>query len=194
MLPMDYHNWKDKMLVGPVAIHLSGSEAKFVEFIGQERRKAGIEKNRTHRFGLEEDESLAKLSEEEKQEKLLRFDVGGAAGECALAKLTNTYWEALTDYGAEKADVGGLYQVRATELSKGRLIVHPPDKNDQPFVLAITDLSDLEQGIDVTFPGWLLGHEAKQDVYWTDPGTGRPAYMVNQIYLRSMEDLPVVSR
>jgi hypothetical protein len=104
-------------------------------------------------------------------------DFNGALGEMMLAKHLDRFWAGA--FGGP--DVGQCYQVRATDHPLGKLICHPEDADDQPFVLARILLPE------VHLVGWLWGHEAKFPGYWcTD--YGRPAFFAWPV--QDMETLP----
>lgn len=108
-------------------------------------------------------------------------DLWGSIGELVIAKATGTYWhgdQGIPDRGAP--DVGP-WHVRTTWRTNGRLILHPEDRDDEPYVLvAPRNLPTL------TIPGWCYGHEGKHPDHWTDPGTGRPAYFVPATTLKPL--------
>jgi len=103
--------------------------------------------------------------------------INGAFGEMAVAKETNKYWQSLSFRSGLRehlpGDVGAV-QVRATTHLGGRLIVHPDEPDNALFVLVTLNLPSY------SLVGWKLGSEAKQQRYWDDPGTGRPAYFIPQ--------------
>ncbi len=106
----------------------------------------------------------------------------GALGERALAAFLQIPWTGnLGDFGA--ADVGEL-QVRTRSQRHHRLILHPDDKPNDIFVLAT-----IVGPRTVELTGWMYARMGKQDVYWKDPGTGRPAYFVPPDLLYDMDDL-----
>lgn len=108
----------------------------------------------------------------------------GAVGEFVVARALGRFW---AGPGALRAaDVGmgaGGLQVRTSHRPDARLIVHPGDPNDDVFVL-VTGTA-----LAYTISGWLLGRDAKQRAYWTDPAGGRPAYFVPRAALRSIDQL-----
>jgi hypothetical protein len=106
--------------------------------------------------------------------------VGGAFGECMLAKHKGVFWSGSVGE-IYSADVGGCYQVRATNLSEGQLILHKTvydkdgkiikeDKDWQPFVLARILLPEIH------LVGWSWGWEGKQEKHWRTQGVRYPAY------------------
>jgi hypothetical protein len=106
--------------------------------------------------------------------------IEGAAGELAVAKATNTYWNgALGDYDAD--DVGGL-QIRTTPHPNGCLILHPSDPDDRPFILVIGTMPFFR------LAGWMMGRDGKDPKWWR-AGIDRPAFFVPQADLRPMEEL-----
>lgn len=115
----------------------------------------------------------------------LDYHFNGCLGEIALAKWRNTFWSgSLGNYRA--IDVGDRWQVRAAGRMTDRLILHPDDSDADPFVLALTPHNTLPR---VFLYGWIMGADGKLRQYWTDPGTGRPAFFVPQHMLLDMEDL-----
>lgn len=106
------------------------------------------------------------------------MDIESAASEAAVAKALNLYWSP----GGVRAtaDVGDLVQVRWSSRPNARLILHNEDTDLQPFVLVTGTVPNF------AVVGWILGSEGKQEKYWSDPGTGRPAYFVPQDELKDM--------
>lgn len=105
----------------------------------------------------------------------------GAIAEMMLAKRLGVYWSGTIGTVRAEADVGRCYQVRATDHPNGKLIVHPEDKDHQPFVLARVLLPD------VHLVGWLWGDEAKFPAHWrTD--VRYPAFFAWPVH--DMETLP----
>lgn len=97
--------------------------------------------------------------------------IEAAGSEIAVAKVLDRYWfdDSAPDY---EGDIGTGIQVRHTSRNDGRLIVHKEDPDQQVFYLVRGSLPKF----DVV--GHILGADAKQDEFWTDPGTGRPAFFV----------------
>jgi hypothetical protein len=100
------------------------------------------------------------------------LEIESAAAELALAKLLDRFWS-MSDELDVDGDVG-REQVRHTVRPDGRLIVHPGDLDGARYWLVTGKMPDFR------VVGWLLGRDAKDPRYWTDPGTGRPAYFVPQ--------------
>ena len=109
------------------------------------------------------------------------LDLFACRGECATAKALNLYWSgSIGDYKA--VDVGGLVEVRSVNEPRRRLMVHKPDRDDFPFVLA-----DTSKAPTVHLRGWMIGRDAKRAEWWRDPtGTGRHAFFVP---LESLHDM-----
>lgn len=89
-------------------------------------------------------------------------DVTGAVGEAAWSLFMGVPWDrAVVDPAKLKApgeplwDLCG-YHVRSTCYKGGRLLIHPGDPDDAPFVLAYIAVPV------VTFAGWAYGWEAKR--------------------------------
>ena len=101
-----------------------------------------------------------------------QVEVESSCAELAVSKALGVYWSGLAGQGAR--DVTGC-EVRHTERDQGRLILHPSDPDDVPFVLVTGSRGDY------VIRGWIYGAEGKQDMWWDDPtGKGRPAFFVPQ--------------
>ena len=111
----------------------------------------------------------------------------GCLGEMAIAKSLGWYWAgSLGNLGA--ADVGDRIQVRSTFEPTGRLILHPEDADNQPFILVRL------HGIpEIEVCGWVMGIDGKSDRFWTDPAGGRPAFFVPAQSLRPMSELKTLA-
>lgn len=90
----------------------------------------------------------------------LLHHVLGAIGEAMLAKHLGVFWSGTVGTIKAPGDVAGCYQVKATDLRFGKLIVQEQHDPWQPYVLARVRLPE------VHLVGWLWGHEAKQDKFW----------------------------
>jgi hypothetical protein len=148
----------------PVAIRLTAGQMCMASHISCLRRVSNIYQQRPHRYGQTSHNWTG--------------DVHGLCAEVATSSYLNLHWAGtLGDMKAR--DVGGLIEVRSCDPGR-RLILHPEDADEAPFVLAWIDLPTIK------LCGWLLGSEAKQQEFWDDPGTGRPAYFVPAGKLHSM--------
>jgi hypothetical protein len=105
----------------------------------------------------------------------------GAIAELTLARHLDVFWSGTIGTINAVADVGGCYQVRATDRRNGKLITHKKDNNDQPFVLAYVLLPD------VHLVGWLWGSEAKFPGFWRED-VPHPAYFAWPVH--EIETLP----
>ena len=112
-------------------------------------------------------------------------EILGAHGEYATSIGVNLYWRP-TIGDRRGVDVGGLVEVRATDLVNGRLVVKPDDK-DYPFVLAIGDTR--RRMFDIV--GWMDAAQAKAN-YPLTQGQFDPCHYVPQDDLRPMEELLVL--
>ncbi len=105
----------------------------------------------------------------------------GAVGEFVVARALDVFW---SGPGTLRAPDVGLLQVRTATRADSRLIVHPTDPDDAPFVLVTGS------GLTYVVRGWLLGQDAKQPHWWADPTRSqRPAYFVPQAALRPVATL-----
>lgn len=110
--------------------------------------------------------------------------IEAVGSEIAVAKAIDRYWfdDSAPDYDG---DVGSGVQVRHTTRNDGRLIVHKEDSDEQFFWLVRGQLPVFDVA------GFLLGAHAKQDDWWCDPGTGRPAFFVPASALIPPEEAPL---
>jgi len=107
-----------------------------------------------------------------------QLNIEGALGEMALAKFLGVYWDGKGEM--RDPDVGNV-DVRTTPKPNNRLILHTADPDDRRFYL-LTGYNG-----EYIVRGSIMGWEGKHDKYWTDPGTGRPAYFVPQQALKAPE-------
>jgi hypothetical protein len=144
---------------------LTDSEMHIAATVGALRQIENIFKGRQHAYAGPRDASW-------------QMHIEGAAGEQAFAKWSGRYWNG--NLGDLDADDVGHVQVRTTGRPDGRLILHPLDPDDRPFVL-VTGISPR-----FVLRGWIRGSDGKQQQWWRDPVGGRPAYFVPQSALRPM--------
>lgn len=108
-------------------------------------------------------------------------DVVGALAEMAVAKFLGVYWEgALHPQGRDEGDAGA-FQVRATTIPAGALILHERDADDARFHLVIVN------GATCTLAGWTTGAEGKRPEFWFAKAP-RPAFFVPQEALHPVEE------
>ena len=151
----------------PIAVEFTnGQELYMVTQVGLMRKLVGRKRGLQHAHNYQGDDQWS-------------MDIEAAASEAAVAKVLNLYWSP----GGVRAtaDVGDSVQVRWSNRKNARLILHKEDNATQPFVLVTGRVPHL------VVVGWILGSEGQQDRYWTDPGTGRPAYFVPQADLKDMD-------
>jgi hypothetical protein len=107
-------------------------------------------------------------------------DICGACCEFAAAVILNLYWR--PQVGRRGIDVGGLVEVRSTNLKGGRLIIKPDDHG--PHIL-IRQLSER----DYDAPGWLDAAKAKGGRYPLDATHGEACWFVPQGDLDAVAEL-----
>jgi len=140
-----------------VQIEFTPSELEHAAFGGFRRRLDAIQRNGQPRYGLQADDPWG-------------FDINSAIAEAAVARWLNLYWST-GRIGAP--DVGTSVEVRSTHRLDGCLLLHPPDRDDAPYVLVTGT------GLTRNIIGWITGRHGKQQKWWrTD--TGRPAFFVPQ--------------
>lgn len=143
-----------------VEIKLTMYEIMMAANVGVMRQVESLKYNMQQRHGADSETDWQKHIE-------------SALTECALAKYTNVFW---CKRARSQPDVGDC-EVRASQRPDARLIVHKDDHDDRQYWLVTG-----KNGV-YTIHGYMMGKDAKQDKYWTDPKTGRPAYFVPQSHL-----------
>ena len=153
-----------------IEIKLNRQELRAAAYAGVERRLNGIGKNRPALYGAGD------------RKNEWQIDVVGAIAEYAVAKYLNVYWEPATNTDCLDELPGdvGTYQVRSTGWPNGCLLMHPRDKNEAPFILAVVNDKT------VTLKGWLYGFEGKTMGELKDNNT----FWVTQDKLHPMDRLP----
>jgi len=106
----------------------------------------------------------------------------GCLAELVVAKHLGVWWSGEGLY--EFSDVGQV-EVRYAHKRNYRLILHDDDHDNRPYVLVTGEGSLGTFWID----GWIMGCDGKNDDWWEDPGTARPAYFVPRDQLRPMDEL-----
>lgn len=119
----------------------------------------------------------------------LNRDLEGALAELAVSKAFNLPWtgrfypiQTWDKWKHEGNDVGKL-EIRSTDRSNGRLICHPNDKDDSPYLLVLSHDSPFFHLV-----GWVFGKDAKNSLYWRT-NVPKPCYMVPQENLKSISSL-----
>jgi len=150
---------------------------KLTKFEAQVACMIGCERRLTNRYK----EVGAKDYVKEVQFELGGFerDIQAAAAECAFAKARDKYWDFSVNT-FKKPDVGDI-QIRHTIRNGGKLIVRPDDSDDEIFVLVTGEIPEF------TIRGYMRGSEAKQDQFISNPGGGKPCWMVPQDNLRPVK-------
>jgi len=137
---------------------LTWSEVEHALLTGGHRRMRRLRAGSPHRWGYGGEDNWS-------------AHIEAAAAEMATAKALGRYWADFTAPDHD-GDIGAGVQVRQTARRDGRLIIHPEDEDDHRFYLVCGEAPAFE------IVGWILGRDAKRPEWWTDPGTGRPAFFV----------------
>lgn len=150
-------------------IILEKHEVLMAAFVGAQRRTNSMFMGATHLAGYKGD--------------AWSNDIQGAAGEVAVAKALNKYWEGATAYDPQKCDVGGYIDVRTRSQHNYDHLIRPADKDHVPQVLVTGMVPNF------VLRGWLYGGEAKREEWLQGHGGRDPAYFVPQRCLRSIPEL-----
>ena len=141
-------------------VTLTWVELALATRIGVGRRVQRLQTpERKDRYGLEDDDGWT-------------LDIEGAAGEMAVAKLANIYWNGNMG-NLKAADVGRL-QVRTRSRDYYDLILHPTDPDDSAFILVVGKAPRFR------IVGWIVARDGKLQKWWKDPAGNRPAFFVPQ--------------
>jgi hypothetical protein len=98
-----------------------------------------------------------------------QLHIEGCLGEFALSKFLNVWWGGKGNKRDTDVDI---YDVRTTPLHSNRLILHPDDPDDRVFWLLTGHNGSYK------IQGWIKGRDGKQQKYWVDPKTNRPAFFI----------------
>lgn len=151
-----------------------------VEAAVREEARRIVEHGRSHKtekYGAQDDP-------ERQANRLQRNEDGFGAEEAVALWLGVKRSQHGIVLGGFEADLTNLVEVRTTRHFHGRLIVHPEEADDSPFVLAVGQLPTF------SIVGWMMGADAKSPLYWDNsPRVRHPAYFVPQADLRQMADL-----
>lgn len=117
----------------------------------------------------------------------LKIGILRAEAELAVSKYFGIPWDGRLigdgDWAEDADEDVGPIEVRTTLHKTGRLIVHPKDDDDAPFVLVRAHRSPIYEII-----GWQTGRECKKEEYWEDVGCGRPGFYLPNDKLRSLTE------
>jgi hypothetical protein len=117
-------------------------------------------------------------------DKALRAHMLGAAGELAVASYLGLKEHLFKETEAKRGsdDLPGI-DVKTRSKSRYDLIVQKHENPSKKFVLVTIE------NRQTLLHGWCYGHEAMNELYWSDPARGRPAYFVPQSVLHPMDAL-----
>jgi hypothetical protein len=110
-----------------------------------------------------------------------KFHIRGAHCEYAASLILNLSWRPAIGE-LNNCDVGGVVEVRSTDIPHGRLIVKPADQDGAPYVLIVC-----LPGQPYLLAGWTFGREAK--TFQLNTAHGDPAHFVPQGALRDNNEL-----
>lgn len=101
-------------------------------------------------------------------------NIVGSIGELAVAKSLGVFYSGEVNAFHESPDVPGGFDVRATTLENGSLIIRAKDKDHRAAVLAIV------RAPEVDIRGWITVREAKIVGSVRNPGGWNAAWFVKQ--------------
>lgn len=87
----------------------------------------------------------------------LTTEIRGVEAEWAASIMLNLYWRPAIGL-INQLDVGGLIEVKSTDLDQGKLIIRPKDKGWAPFVLVINQ----DGNCRIPPRCWIIGDEARK--------------------------------
>jgi hypothetical protein len=156
-------------------IELSASQMMIANLVASMRQVQNIKENRKDRYTSTTGGRVTNTWQKNAE---------SCMAEMAVARHLGIYWDG--NIGDRKAADVGPYQVRHTEYATGCLLLHPPDKNDDIFILVTG-----ENGT-YNLVGWVYARDGKNPKHWKDPVKGRPAFFVPQDALNPLDQLPEV--
>ncbi len=125
-------------------------------------------------IGREVARSVDRSSQQQRYQDLL-----GCVAELAFARFLGIEWDGSVNRFSHSPDVGE-FDVRATELENGCLIIRDNDKPLRPFVLLTGEVAPAVMHLR----GWIWGHEARALGTMRNPGSKRASLFVPQHKLR----------
>jgi len=105
--------------------------------------------------------------------------IEGAAGELAVAKALNLFWDGTVNTFKRGGDIGDKLQVRTRSKDYYDLLIRQNDKDEDIFVLVVGQIPNFK------VVGWMRGVDAKQEKYSQTYGNRPSAYFVPQKDLNS---------
>jgi len=152
----------------PVRVELSLQDMQVAAHIGVMRRIQGMSKGQ-NRFGYSEDAPW-------------ETDIVGCQAELVVCRRYNLHWSGATPFGR---DVGDIIDVRSIRSADRRLILHPSDPDEVPFVLVLRS-HKYQPLFDLC--GWVFAKDGKRDYpLKTLKENGEPAHYCDM--LRPMSEL-----
>lgn len=152
-------------------VDLNEYDLELVDRVSADRIKRG------RHLGLV-DETHARTPEES-----AKFELVGAAGECAVAKALGIYWNGDPGKLMADGDVAGL-EVRSTSRRSGHLILkQKKDKLDRRFVLVTGEIPHL------TIRGWCIGKDVVAPEFERNTTGDFATWWIPQRLLRPFEEL-----
>jgi hypothetical protein len=120
--------------------------------------------------------------DQEPEATKLFFDVNGAEGECAFAKLAGLYWRMSVNAKKDEPDVDPDFQVRTSEPHDRSLIIRPDDPQHFRYALVTGCCGEFQ------VHGWIFGMYARRDEWFEDRGgRGKPVWWVPKSALTEVE-------
>lgn len=158
----------------PIVVRLAPFELEMAAMVGGRRQ------NEAFARGLGE-----KYNGNGQDEKGDAYDrhIVGVAGEIAVARVLDKYWNGSVNTFKVGADVGDSIQVRTRRRSGYDLVVRGNDRDDDYFVLVIEQMPALK------VMGWMRGGAAKEERWLQSYGGGARAYFVPATELRPIDML-----
>ncbi|MCP4599215.1 MAG: hypothetical protein GY847_01535 [Proteobacteria bacterium] len=160
---------------GEIEIWLTAEELAHGKAIGRKRHEDNVRNGLKHKWNAN-------------PEMGKEYHRQGGISEKATAVHYGIPWTG--NLGDFKATDCGPLEVRGTIYHNGCLRVHPEDRDEAPFLLAIVGGQNSPFEEYVRLVGWLFGREAKQQRWWYRKVPHRPkAFWVPQECLRPMDSL-----
>jgi len=112
------------------------------------------------------------------------YHINGACGEIAVAKHLKCFWGGTINTWKD-ADLGVRLQIRTRSKDYYELIVRKNDSSEDHFVLVTGNAPEY------VVRGWIVGEDAKKDMWIQEYANREAAYFVPQRFLNPMETIRV---
>lgn len=120
--------------------------------------------------------------------KRIEEEFVGVLAEMAVGKMSGEYFIPSVNTFHVVPDCFADTEVRGTSLPWGKLIIRNNDADDRKYIFATVE------GKSVKLWGWILGVDAKKQMFLDDPHEYRESWFVDRKYLNDMDSFQIVQQ